>query len=72
MWEWIAGNLGKVLTVPTMISGINFASQLAKAMQDGVITDQEFHNLMTASNGVETLILAVVSIVAGQRNKLSK
>lgn len=52
--------LDHVLAIPTAISGSKFAVDLIIAMQDGVLSDQEFHKLMTGADAVEFAVLVAI------------
>lgn len=53
----------KFITLPAVISGLTFLLNILLALNDGVIDDKEFHNLMTSSSGVQMVILFLVMIV---------
>lgn len=59
----------KAVSVTTLLSGGNFLIMLLQALADGKITDEELHQLITASSGIETLVLAVVIYFLRRQNK---
>lgn len=58
-FHFIREHITKAVGLPAILSAANFAGNLFLALSDGVITKQEFHNLMTSANGVESLVLVV-------------
>lgn len=67
MWNFIKNviknNPGKSITIMGIISAGNFVLNLLQALKDGVITDTEWHSLMSGANGIEALILGIIAIV---------
>lgn len=61
--DYIKDKVDHALAIPTMISGSKFAVDLFLASQDGVITDQEFHKLMSGADFVEFVILCGLTLL---------
>lgn len=57
--RFIKDHITKAVGLPAILSAANFAGNLFLAMSDGVITQQEFHNLMTSANGIESVVLII-------------
>ncbi len=51
------------LSVPTLLCAITFVTNLVQALSDGVITDGEYHRLLTTANGFETTVLFILMLV---------
>ena len=66
MWNWIKDFISKhavkSVTAVSLISALQFLLNLSKALQDGVITDTEWHTLIGSANGVEALLLGFIAI----------
>jgi len=60
--DWVNENASKAIGVPAALSALTFFGNLALALSDGVITQQEFHNLIASANGLESLVLIVLMI----------
>lgn len=52
-----------LIAVPAILNGGNFLIMLLQSVSDGVITDQELHNLMQASSGLNIVILGIVMLI---------
>lgn len=50
------------LLFPTLLGILTFIGNLASALSDGVIDGNEFHQLMSSSSGIETVLLLVVMV----------
>ena len=59
LFQWMKENAGKSIGIPAFLSSINFLGNLFLALSDGVLTQQEFHALLTSANGIETIILLI-------------
>lgn len=73
MWEWIKKTLGdhpvRSVSLMGLLSLSQFVINLIRAMQDGVIDDQELHNLLTGANGVEALVLGAIAVALKLKSK---
>jgi hypothetical protein len=58
--NWVKNNLGKVVAVPITINTIEFAVLFLQSIQDGVITDEELHQMMQVGSGVSLIFLTAV------------
>jgi len=50
------------LIFPTLLGFVTFLANLISALSDGVIDGNEFHQLMSSSSGIETVLLLVVMV----------
>jgi hypothetical protein len=57
--EFLRTHVAKVIGVPAVLSTFTFLSNLALALADGTIDDQEFHNLLNSASGIESLYLLI-------------
>lgn len=48
------------LFFPTGASAMDFAYNLSMALSDGVITDQEWHQLLAGTSGLSTFALTMI------------
>lgn len=71
--DWLKDFLNKnpivTLGTPSLLAGLNFFGNLAIDLSDGHLDNQEFHQLMTSSSGVETIILVIIMIALKVKNK---
>jgi len=68
IFTWLKSNVTKAVGVPALLSGVSFFGNLFIALSDGVITEKEFHNLLTSSNGVEMIILVVLYVALKKKD----
>lgn len=61
--EFLKKHFMKFITLPAVISGLTFLLNILLALNDGVIDDKEFHNLMTSSSGAQMVILFFVMVI---------
>lgn len=52
-------HLFKLITIPAIISALNFIVLILQSVSDGVITDQELHALIKASSGIDIIFLVI-------------
>jgi hypothetical protein len=68
MLDWLKNNLNHAVTVPLLLSTANFGLLLFESLMDGVITDNELHQLMQTSSGINMIILCgVLAIIKIKR-----
>lgn len=51
-----------VLTVPAILCFITFITNLVHALSDGVIDNNELHQLLLTADGFETVVLSIIIV----------
>jgi len=71
--EWlknlIKSNPFTSLFIPTTLGGMSFIVNLSIALSDGKIDSNEFHQLMSSSSGLQTVILVIIMAALKRENK---
>lgn len=65
---WVENDVGKALSIPTIISAGTFLMNLVQSLRDGVLSHDEIQNLIQSSSGIETLILGVAMLIWKKRD----
>ena len=60
MWNFVEKNLGKAITIPIALNGLEFLMMLIHSMSDGVIDHSELEALLKVGDGVSILLLTLV------------
>ncbi len=58
-----------VLSVPLLLCFVTFITNLIKSLRDGNIDSDEFHQLLSTSDGFEAVILFAIMFVLKDKNK---
>ncbi len=67
--EYLSNKPHVAIGIPTVLCSITFASNLIKALSDGVISDAEYHQLLSTADGFEVTILFIVMLVLKNKKK---
>lgn len=59
----LKNNVNKVVAVPLAFSALTFLGNLALALSDGVLSEDEFHHLISIASGGETILLVIVMAI---------
>lgn len=62
-------NVSKVVAIPAFVSSVQFLILLVQAASDGVIDDNELHQLMTAGSGINLIVLLLVYAILKLKNE---
>lgn len=61
--EFLERNVAKVATSSFVVGAVNLLIMAISAVNDGTLTDEELHTILKASNGYETIALAIIVVV---------
>lgn len=64
----LESNPASIILVPSLLSAFTFFGHLVSALSDGVIDNQEFHQLMSTANGVEMVILFLIIYILNRNS----
>lgn len=71
IWEWLKNNVHKAVGVSVLLNLAQLLPMLVQYASDGVIDENELHQLLTASSGVNQVILialyAYLKVKAGKK-----
>ena len=67
IYKLIRNNPFMALIMPTSMGFMNFLGNLLISYSDGSLSDDEFHNLLAHSTGIETVLLIVIMVALRKR-----